>query len=191
MISLALGIAEVAAPYLARWLGGEKAEEAANEIVGMAKIITGQDDGQAALDALKADPTKQLEFQKAAQAFELGMYEQETRRLETINKTMRVESTSKDKYVARMRPTFGYIMAFTWLAQMLAVAYVIAWHPERTGRVVSSIAELTALWGIGLSVLGIYVYKRSSEKMGIKGAGPLQALGKLLGGRDAEAPKKP
>ena len=28
----------------------------------------------------------------------------------------------EDAYVRRMRPTFGYIMALTWLAQMGAIA---------------------------------------------------------------------
>src|SRR5690606_29212264 len=39
-----------------------------------------------------------------------------------INRTMRAETASDDVYVRRMRPTFGYVMAATWAAQMMAVA---------------------------------------------------------------------
>jgi phosphoglycerate-specific signal transduction histidine kinase len=66
----------------------------------------------------------------------------ETEKLREINASLRTEIESQDPYVRRMRPTFGYLMAFTWAAQMFAVA----------------------IWAVGLSVLGIYVYKRSEDK---------------------------
>lgn len=84
--------------------------------------------------------------------------------LEQVNSTIRAEATSDDPYVRRMRPTFGYIMALTWAAQMGAIAYVIAIEPDRAAPVISAIASLGTIWTVGLSVLGIYVYKRSSEK---------------------------
>ena len=63
-----------------------------------------------------------------------------------------------------MRPTFGYLMAVTWAAQMLALAYVIVFETENAGFVLNAMSSLSAIWAIGLSVLGIYVYKRSEEK---------------------------
>ena len=47
---------------------------------------------------------------------------------------------------------------------MLAVAYVIAFEPARAGDVIGALGQLSAIWIVGLSVLGIYVYKRSQEK---------------------------
>lgn len=64
----------------------------------------------------------------------------------------------------RMRPTFGYLMAVTWAAQMLAIAYVIVFETAQAGVVMSAMASLSAIWAVGLSVLGIYVYKRSEDK---------------------------
>lgn len=81
-----------------------------------------------------------------------------------VNKTIRKEAASADVYVRRMRPTFGYVMAITWLAQMIGVAYVIIFETEKSAFVLNGMSNLTAIWGIGLSVLGIYVYKRSEEK---------------------------
>jgi biotin transporter BioY len=70
-------------------------------------------------------------------------------------------------YVRRMRPTFGYLMAFTWAAQMLGLAYVLTFETEKAPAVLESMESLSTIWGVGLSVLGIYVYKRSDEKKAI------------------------
>lgn len=82
------------------------------------------------------------------------------------NKTLRAEIASKDAYVRRMRPTFGYMMAVTWAAQMLGLSYVIVFETEKAGVVLNAMSSLSAIWAMGLSVLGIYVYKRSEEKKG-------------------------
>lgn len=84
--------------------------------------------------------------------------------LSEINQSLRAEVASEDPYVRRMRPTFGYLMAVTWTAQMLAIAYVIIFDTARAPIVLNAVESLSAIWGIALSVLGIYVYKRSDEK---------------------------
>lgn len=81
-----------------------------------------------------------------------------------INQSLRTEVASHDPYVRRMRPTFGYLMAVTWAAQMLALAWVILDDPESASLVLEGFESLGVIWTVGLSVLGIYVYKRSEEK---------------------------
>ncbi|WP_448192703.1 3TM-type holin [Azospirillum sp. sgz301742] len=76
------------------------------------------------------------------------------------------EAASDDPYVRRMRPTFGYAMALSWCAQMGALAWVIVTEPERADAVIEAMTSLGTIWTMGLSVLGIYVYKRSEEKKG-------------------------
>ena len=88
----------------------------------------------------------------------------ETEKLKEINTSLRAEVASNDPYVRRMRPTFGYLMALTWAAQMFAVAYVMVCETEKASLVISAIESLSAIWAVGLSVLGIYVYKRSEDK---------------------------
>ncbi len=83
---------------------------------------------------------------------------------EEINKSLRAEIQSEDLYVRRMRPTFGYLMAVTWAAQMLGIAYIIIFDTQRAGYILNSMGSLSAIWAVGLSVLGIYVYKRSEDK---------------------------
>lgn len=84
--------------------------------------------------------------------------------LSEINQSLRAEIASQDQYVRRMRPTFGYLMALTWAAQMLGIAYVIIFDTIRAASILESMASLSAIWAVGLSVLGIYVYKRSEDK---------------------------
>jgi hypothetical protein len=59
----------------------------------------------------------------------------------------------------------------TWAAQMLAIAYVITFETEKSAFVITAMSNLSVIWGMGLSVLGIYVYKRSEEKKN-SSAGP-------------------
>jgi hypothetical protein len=86
--------------------------------------------------------------------------------LGTINATIQAELQSEDKYVRRMRPTFGYVMALTWAAQMMALAYIIVFRTGTAYLVLQAVESLSVIWTVGLSVLGIYVYRRSDEKRG-------------------------
>ena len=63
-----------------------------------------------------------------------------------------------------MRPTFGYLMAATWAAQMFGLAYIIVFETEKASYILEATAALSTIWAVGLSVLGIYVYKRSEDK---------------------------
>jgi hypothetical protein len=100
---------------------------------------------------------------------QLKMSENQTAMSE-INASLRAEVASSDPYVRRMRPTFGYLMAITWAAQMMGLAYVVVFETEKAAVVLEATASLSTIWAVGLSVLGIYVYKRSEEKK-ITGSG--------------------
>lgn len=88
----------------------------------------------------------------------------EKQTLAEVNRSLRAEVASDDAYVRRMRPTFGYVMALSWCAQMGALAWVTVADPAHAGSVIEAMASLGTIWTVGLSVLGIYVYKRSEEK---------------------------
>ena len=49
---------------------------------------------------------------------------------------------------------------------MLAIAFVIIEAPEKANTIMTAMSNLDTVWTVGLSVLGIYVYKRSQEKKG-------------------------
>jgi len=81
-----------------------------------------------------------------------------------VNASLRAEAASEDAYVRRMRPTFGYVMAATWAAQMSAVAWIVVAAPREAAQVIDALGALSLMWSVGLSVLGVYVYKRSADK---------------------------
>lgn len=84
--------------------------------------------------------------------------------LTEINQSLRAEIESSDKYVRRMRPTFGYLMAFTWGCQMFALAYIMIFKTEKAAFILEGMAALSTIWAVGLSVLGVYIFKRSEDK---------------------------
>jgi hypothetical protein len=63
LIAAALGLAEFA-PVIARWLGGENAENVAHHVVETAKRLTGADDPVIAAKALSENSLLIAEFQK-------------------------------------------------------------------------------------------------------------------------------
>jgi hypothetical protein len=104
--------------------------------------------------------------------------------IKEVNATIRAESQSDDPYVRRMRPTFGYVMAATWGLQMGAIAYTIVFEPQFVKEVGDALAALTVIWSVGLSVLGVYVWKRSAEKASEAGApSALETLAGVFGKR--------
>lgn len=117
--------------------------------------------------------------------------------MEEINKSLRAEIASQDKYVRRMRPTFGYLMALTWAAQMFGLSYVIIFKTDKAGDILEAMSSLGAIWAVGLSVLGIYVYKRSEDKKLFSGAQPgflssfVQKHLTKAGKTAAETPQRP
>ncbi|MCB1562890.1 MAG: ribokinase [Alphaproteobacteria bacterium] len=118
----------------------------------------------AAIRAGQVTPDQVAEANRHAEAMARMKLEENTANLSEINRSLRAEIVSDDTYIRRMRPTFGYLMALTWAAQMFGVAYVIIFDTERAGAVMSAMGSLSAIWAVGLSVLGIYVYKRSEDK---------------------------
>ncbi|MCD8498057.1 MAG: holin family protein [Alphaproteobacteria bacterium] len=123
-------------------------------------------------DALRnggISPEQLKEANRHAEALAQMQSEEYKASVEQVNQSLRAEIASTDPYVRRMRPTFGYLMAATWAAQMFGIAYVIIFETAQAGEVMAAMASLSAIWAVGLSVMGIYVYKRSEEKQGVAG----------------------
>jgi hypothetical protein len=59
------------APTILRWLGGDKAGQAADKVLDIARAVSGQDSPDAAVQAIHDDPALALEFQR-------GLWERET-----------------------------------------------------------------------------------------------------------------
>jgi len=161
MLALPALLANIGLPVLTRVVGralrGIDHPAATAAADGLDRVGGAVEGGEIAPEAV-ADANRHIE---AMAELESGDYRTTIRE---VNRTIRAEVGSDDAYVRRMRPTFGYIMALTWAAQMGAIAWSIVTDPEGASRVIADMANLSVIWTVGLSVLGIYVYKRSEEK---------------------------
>lgn len=162
-ISIALALAQFV-PGLTRMLMGDKAADVADKVVQVANTVTGRDNPSEALQQIKQDPALQLQLQKEVNQLIIAEMESDLKRLESINATMRVEAQSNDVVVRRWRPYFGYAVAISWFIQMMALSYIIIFRPEQSATVISALSELSVMWSVALSVLGVYVNKRSEDK---------------------------
>lgn len=189
LIPIAAAIAGEFLPGMVRRLAGDGAGEVAEQIVHAATKATGVSGGDAALSALRENPQAIIDLQRQMMAYEHALLEEETRRLQAVNETMRLEMTSGDGYVRRWRPTWGYITAAAWLIQSGAVGGAV------TGAVLAALngdsgaatallrgagdllGALTMQWGIALMVLGVNVASRSRDKQVAAGQMPAGILG--------------
>ena len=146
-------------------------------LIAILSEVLGEVDNQAAKTASKAlakvdealktggiTPEQLAEANRHAERMAEIQLEDFKSALAEVNQSLRAEVASEDGYVRRMRPTFGYLMALTWAAQMFAIAYVIVFDTDKAGVVMAAMGSLSAIWAVGLSVLGIYVYRRSDDK---------------------------
>lgn len=113
LIPLAISLATKFAPSLISKLVGTKAGEVAERVAGIATSITGLADPEKAHDVIMANPELQLEFEKGAMDLQLAMYQEDTKRLETVNDTMRAESQSKSWAQRTWRPFNGFLFGVT------------------------------------------------------------------------------
>jgi protein-disulfide isomerase-like protein with CxxC motif len=176
-------------PGILRWVGRDNAAEVAAKAIEVAKTVTGRDEGAAALEALKADPALLVRYQETMNAALIAQLDAETRQLETVNATMRAEYASNDIYVRRARPTFLYVMAATWAVQAVGLLVAIIAQPELAAKIINAAADLTTMWGIALTVVGVAVKARSDDKARAQGAEAPSLTGALANILNRKAPK--
>jgi len=154
-----------AAPVVGGLLGGP-AGSAAGRLVASALGV--EDDPDAVRRALAKDPEALAKIQALEQEHVRELrrmtLEAESTRLAQVNRTIRAEVTSEDAYVRRWRPTFGYAVALAWTVQMGGLTYAVVMTPEFAAEILNAITNMSVIWGVALSVLGINVAKRSQDK---------------------------
>jgi hypothetical protein len=169
-ISIISGLISIA-PSIAKWIGGDKAEETATKIVGIAQAVTGKaGDPQGAVDAIKADPALAMQFQQALMAFELESEREETRRLLSINETMRAESQSEHWPQWSWRPFWGFVSGAAFgavcvLCCLLGFKAVESKDMTALNMIPQLIASFAMLFGIPGAILGVASWKRGQQKI--------------------------
>ena len=171
-------------PQLLRWAGKDNAAAVADQAVKAVNVITGKESLDDGMEAIKANPELLLKYQQTMNEVIVHQLDAETRQLEAVNATMRAEYATDDNFTRRWRPMMGYAVTLTWSLQMSALSWVIVTNPAQAALVINSMAQLTALWGVALAVLGVAVVKRSEDKQtsaGFEPAGIIGSIGKVFG----------
>ncbi|SNR99308.1 Holin of 3TMs, for gene-transfer release [Humidesulfovibrio mexicanus] len=158
------------APTIAKWIGGDKAEEVANTVASVAQAVTGKADAQSAVDAIKADPALAMEFQKAWLATELALEQEETKRQLAVNETMRAEAHSEHWPQWSWRPFWGFTSALAFLFVSILCCWlgfdaVKSKNMAALNMIPQLVASFGLLFGTPLAILGVASFKRGQEKI--------------------------
>ncbi len=170
------------APIVKGLLKKNSTAETVVDVVGMlsstARSITGAGTDDEALEVLKSDPAKLAEYKMAVNDHTAKMYEKETERIEVVSKTYRAELASKDSYVRRMRPTFGYALIYCMIVMFTSVAAtaMIA-GVDKAVNLIEAYAKMKWIFVSAFGAISVYINNRTKEKLG--GLGQLGALGRL------------
>lgn len=188
---IASTLAKIGAPMLGTLIGGPAGTMAGAAAADIVASALGVEATPAAIEkAIAADPDaavklRTAEMNNAARLAELRA-EVAIVGIREGNESYRTELKSDDAFVRRMRPTFGYVLSATWAAVFGAFAWRVLNSPAADiVSMASAVAMLLPLFGTALTVLGVYISKRSDEKAVATGHAPqpglLAALASRLG----------
>lgn len=142
-ITIAMGLAQFAPGIIKLLTGSDKAGEVATKVVDVAKAVTGTTDAQQALDIIKADPNKVLEFQQAMSAQQVD--------LEKAYLADRADARSHDTEVRKLNAGHNYRADLAVLAVvvgLIACLYVLVqFKGQIPGEVVGILATIAGIFG--------------------------------------------
>lgn len=170
-ISIAMGLAKFA-PTIAGWVFGDKAEKGAKKAIEIAQSITGKADPESALKELENNQEFAFKFQTAVMSHELAVMQEDTKRIQSVNETMREESKSEHWMQWSWRPFNGFMFGIT-LFMNYAFPQIINMFIRTLGTadkdgsfsllIAGTIPEFVFMaWA---SVLGVSAWHRGKEKI--------------------------
>ena len=170
-ISIAMGLAKFA-PTIAGWFGGDDAEDTAEQVVDMAKQVTGISDPEDAMSKIQNDPALQIQFQQAMNPVIIARLDAETKQQAEVNATMRAELNSNDKFKSYWRPALGWSVVLSFATMMLSIVFILMYGVMKNPAVIKDFIEalsslmgtMTVIWAMAFGALGINVVKRSDDK---------------------------
>lgn len=159
-ITIAMGLAQFA-PSLVKWItGSDKAGDAAQKAIDIAKAVTGAPTGDAALAALTADPNLVLKYRQAVLDQELEFQRLAVENAGDINKTMQAEAASEHWPTYGWRPAIGFAVALSILACAVTVvaayaAAMISGQTQALQFLPGMLAAMAGVIGVASPILGI------------------------------------
>ncbi|WP_293042284.1 hypothetical protein [Paraburkholderia sp.] len=165
------------APMIAGWLGGSKAENVAQKVVGVAQAVTGTSTPDAALAAIQANPDLAMQFQTKVVESQVEMAQiaaditkaelaADTADTAAVNQTMQVEAKADHWPTYSWRPAIGFAFALNMVTAGLniTVAYLAVMFfgvkPDILSLIPQMLTAQAALNGTALPILGVASYFR-------------------------------
>lgn len=175
-------------PDVIRMFKGDKQADVAEKVVDVAKVLTGNDDAAAALEAVKANPELLVQLQAQMKDIAIVQLQAEVAEQAQVNETMRAELTSDSLFKSGWRPAFGWSMSFLFslfVAIMLIVPlYWVFKKPDNAAEVIrltiDVINAMMMIWVAAFTVLGVNIRQRTIDKHLAAGVAPPAGLIGLL-----------
>lgn len=182
-IPIIMALAAEFAPSVVGLLTKDKTAAKAAEMVSQtARAITGTSSDDAALEALRNDPDKAIEYKNAMNEHAADMYEKETERMKVASDAIHLEHTNKFGFIRNVRPLFGYCVIYMIFITFTSAAYTIVFKSPKEGvEVIKAYSEMEWIFIAALSAISVYIKKRSDDKKPNNPLGILGALAKRIG----------
>jgi len=152
---------------------------------GVGKVIAsaigaGSGEPDEVMEILTADPNAVLELKKIeaenAHEFRKIALEGEIANLGEINKTMREEIKSEDPFVRRARPALVWAIGISVILEVLAAVAVVFVAPAQLANLGTLYGAIAIPQSIAAGVCGVYMKKRSDDKLVAAGGAPRPGL---------------
>lgn len=144
-VQLLLSLAQFA-PTLMRYLGaGEKPAVIAEKVIDIAKTVTGQTDGEAAVEAMRADP-------KLAHEFALAVLSADSE-LEAAYLADRKDARDRDVKLHQAgyeNKRADYMVLFDVIGLIACLVVLALFRKDIPGEVVSLLSTIASLFGLCL-----------------------------------------
>lgn len=130
-------------PSIAGWIGGDKAEDAANHVADIARKVTGQNDPSKAVDAILADESLKFQF----------MVQIENNRRALDEAYLKDRQHARESHKHSVMPSV-IVVALTLMVASLGAALFLSVVPEQNaalanilfGAVLAKWADSIAFW---------------------------------------------
>lgn len=160
-ITIAMGLAQLAPGIIKMISGSDKAAEVAEQVVDVAKVVTGQPTGEAALESLKADPNLVLEFRTKILEVEADIEKAYLADRQDARKTA-VELAKSGAPDRKSWMIVGDIIG------LIVCIVLLTYVPELPGEVRGIISTIAGFFGLGLRDAHQYEFgsSRGSQEKG-------------------------
>jgi hypothetical protein len=157
-LSLGIALANFAPSLIRLFTGSGKAADVAGHVIGIARTVTGADTGEAALEAIKADPNKLLEFRLAVAAQQVDLEKAYLADLADA-RAMQTAALEQDDLFSKR---FIYYFAIGWSLFTMAYFFAITFVqlPPEGQRVADTILGVL----IGTVLVGIFHFLYGSTQ---------------------------